>query len=69
MIGGYTFIINGAAVAWASKKQTSVALSSTEAEYMALTQGVKENIRLKELLADLGAHRHRDELLELQCDN
>jgi len=33
-IGGYVFMVNGAAVSWASKKQASVALSSTEVEYM-----------------------------------
>ena len=31
-IGGYTFLLNGAAISWNSKKQSTVALSSTEAE-------------------------------------
>jgi len=57
-ISGYAFMINGAAVAWASKKQPSVALSSTEAEYIALTQGVKESLWLGGLLQDLGALAH-----------
>ena len=68
-IGGYVFMINGAAVSWASKKQASVALFSTEAEYMALTQGVKESIWLGELLRGLGAQKHGKEIRELQCDN
>ena len=33
---GYVFTISGPAVSWKSKKQTSVALSTAEAEYMAL---------------------------------
>ena len=40
-ISGYTFLLNGVAISWTSKKQCTVALSSTEAEYMALTQAVK----------------------------
>jgi len=62
-------MVNGAAVSWASKKQASVALSSTEAEYMSLTQGVKEALWLAELLADLGALRHKSEIRQVQCDN
>jgi len=68
-VGGYVFMINGAAVSWASKKQPSVALSSTEAEYMALTQGVKEALWLGELLKDLGALAHANKIREIQCDN
>ena len=38
---GYVYILNGGAISWASRKQPLVALSSTEAEYMALTQAVR----------------------------
>jgi len=68
-VGGYVFMINGAAVSWASKKQPSVALSSTEAEYMALTQGVKEALWLGELLKDLGALAHANKIRKIRCDN
>ena len=50
---GYVFILAGAAVSWSSKKQTSVALSSTEAEYIASAHAAKELIWLRELLAGL----------------
>jgi len=68
-IGGYVFLVNGAAVSWASKKQASVSRSSTEAEYIALTQGVKKSLWLQELLKDLGALKHRGEIHQIQCDN
>ncbi|KAH9800564.1 hypothetical protein KPL71_000708 [Citrus sinensis] len=41
---GYVFTLAGAAVSWVSKLQTVVALSTTEAEYMAATQACKEAI-------------------------
>jgi len=53
-ISGYIFKYGAGAISWSSKKQTSVALSSTEAEYMALTQAAKEAIWLKRLLKELG---------------
>lgn len=51
---GYLFILNGGAVGWASKRQKSVATSTTEAEYMALALGTKEAIWLRRLLGELG---------------
>jgi len=53
-IGGYIVIFAGGAISWSCKKQGSVALSSTEAEYMALIQALKENIWLQRLLKELG---------------
>jgi len=41
------------AVSWSSKRQPSVALSSTEAEYIALTQATKEAIWVSRLIAEL----------------
>jgi hypothetical protein len=41
LITGYTFLIGGGAVSWASKKQPTVALSSIEAEYMALSDAAR----------------------------
>ena len=38
---GYVFQINGGTIAWATQKQRTIALSSMEAEYMALTETAK----------------------------
>jgi hypothetical protein len=51
---GYVFKIGGAAVSWQSRLQQTVALSTTEAEYMAACAAVQEAIYLRRLLADLG---------------
>ena len=51
---GHVFIMNGAAVCWLSKKQSVVALSSTEAEYYALSEAVKEALWMRELFKEIG---------------
>lgn len=52
--GGYVFIMNGAAITWQSKRQATVAASTTEAEYISAASAVKESLWLKQLLSDLG---------------
>ena len=39
---GFIFMLNRGPVSWCSKKQSTVALSSTKAEYIALTLAAKE---------------------------
>ncbi|KAH9767897.1 Integrase catalytic domain-containing protein [Citrus sinensis] len=63
---GYVFTLAGAAVSWVSKLQTVVALSTTEAEYMAATQACKEAIWIKRLLEELG---HKQEKISVFCDS
>ncbi|KAG8490704.1 hypothetical protein CXB51_013774 [Gossypium anomalum] len=41
---GYVFTIGGCAISWKATLQTTVALSTTEAEYMAITEACKEAI-------------------------
>ena len=43
-ISRYVFIINGGAVSWSSKRQDTISLSTTEAEYIAMTHAAKEAI-------------------------
>lgn len=51
---GSTFILSGAAISWASRKQRTVALSSTEAEYLGLTDTAKEALYLIQFMKELG---------------
>ncbi|KAK8914337.1 hypothetical protein KSP39_PZI023872 [Platanthera zijinensis] len=51
---GYVFTLFGGAISWMSRRQGVVALSSTEAEYMALTHASKEAIWLRRLCWELG---------------
>jgi len=51
---GYVFNLFGGAVSWMSKKQSVVALSTTEAEYMAKTHASKEAVWLQRLCSSMG---------------
>ena len=51
---GYVFLASGGAITWKSKKQTTIALSSTEAEYVALSEAARESCWLRNLYEELG---------------
>ena len=51
---GYLVTHSGGAVSWQSRLQKCVALSSTEAEYIAITEASKELLWLKRLAGELG---------------
>ena len=50
---GYVFNIGSGAISWSSNRQSTVALSTCEAEYIGQTQAAKEAIWLKTLLDQL----------------
>jgi hypothetical protein len=50
---GYVFQYAGGAVSWKSKKQNCVALSTAEAEYIALANATQEALWLKRFFAEL----------------
>ncbi|KAG2758651.1 hypothetical protein Pcac1_g29243 [Phytophthora cactorum] len=65
---GYAFMMNGGCISWRSKKQRTVALSSTEAEYMALSEATQEAAWLKVFLCELGEMAN-DEAVKIYEDN
>ncbi|CAM6101727.1 unnamed protein product [Calypogeia fissa] len=52
-IGGQILTFAGGPVSWASKRQPTVSLSSTEAEYKSLSDGAREAVHLSRLLQEL----------------
>lgn len=67
-VSGCVLMINGIVIAWASKKQTSVALSTMEAEYIAAAMAVKDAVWIKQLLVEIGLWK-KDRAITLQVDN
>jgi hypothetical protein len=64
---GCYLTLGSAMVSWCSRKQNSVALSTAEAEYIALCVAVREAVWLHKLLADLFGHEM--DSIVIHCDN
>ena len=52
--GGYLTPIGGGAIGWSSKLQSVVALSTTEAEYIAAVEAGKEILWMRNILDEMG---------------
>ncbi|GAW03370.1 Gag-Pol polyprotein [Lentinula edodes] len=50
---GYVFFMAGAPISWSSKRQPTPALSSTEAEYIALSRACQQAVWLQSFLAEI----------------
>lgn len=57
---GYVFSIGTGPISWSSKRQSTVSLSTCEAEYIGQTQATKEAVWLRNLLAELTYMNERD---------
>ena len=66
---GYVYMLNGGAVSWCSCKQSVVAGSTCEAEYMAASEAAHEAIWVKEFITDLGVIPNASGPIKLFCDN
>ncbi|GJU27302.1 retrotransposon protein, putative, ty1-copia subclass [Tanacetum coccineum] len=51
---GYVFILNGGAVDWKSSKQSTTAMSATEAEYIAASEAAMEAVWIRKFISGLG---------------
>ena len=64
---GYVFFVGDGSISWNCKRQPIVALSTTEAEYMAASHSAKEAIWLRLLMADVCYML--DGATTIKCDN
>lgn len=65
-VAAYIVQMNGGAIAWSSKKQSTVARSTCEAEYMACSEAASQLLWTKQLLVDLRIDTNQP---VLWCDN
>ena len=63
---GYAFTLSGSAISWKATLQSTVDLSTTEAEYMTVTEAVKEVIWIRGLVENLDLHQ---EVTTMFCDS
>ena len=66
---GYVFILNGGAVSWCSSKQSVVAGSTCEAEYIAASEAANKGVWMKEFISDLGVIPSASGPMKIFCDN
>ena len=66
---GFVFNIGSGAISWSSKRQPTVALSTTEAEYRAQTGATKEAVWLRQLLQNLAPQEQTPHATIIYCDN
>ena len=52
-VTGFIVYLQGVPIAWKSKQQSHVSLSSSEAEYIAISNVVKEILFVKQILEDM----------------
>ena len=64
---GYGIYIQDVLVSWKSKSQRQVSLSSSEAEYIALSEAVKEMIFIKQVMSTLNVEVKTP--MTVYCDN
>ena len=63
---GGCFYVGNNLVAWLSKKQNSISLSTAEAEYIAAGSGCTQLLWMKQMLSDYGL---KQDVMTLFCDN
>ena len=66
---GYVFCLNGGAVSWKSSKQSTIADSTTEAEYIAASDAAKEEVWIKKSITDLEVVPSITNPVDVYCEN
>ncbi|KAJ4744662.1 Gag-Pol polyprotein [Rhynchospora pubera] len=66
---GFIFMLGNSVISWASKKQTCVALSTMEAEYIACSAATQEAIWLRRFLKGLGVVKVPNGPVTIYCDS
>jgi hypothetical protein len=63
-ISGYVFSLRGSTMSWRASLQSITALSTTEAEYVSTTEGVKGAIWMQDLISELSVPQ---DIIKVYC--
>ncbi|GJX09969.1 retrotransposon protein, putative, ty1-copia subclass [Tanacetum coccineum] len=66
---GYVFVLNGGAVGWKSSKQSTIAVSATEAEYIAASEAAMKVVWIRKFILRLGIIPTINEPIKMLCYN
>ncbi|GKD98031.1 retrotransposon protein, putative, ty1-copia subclass [Tanacetum coccineum] len=66
---GYVFVLNGGAMDWKSSKQSTTAMSATEAEYIVASEATLEVVLIRKFISGLGIVPTINEPIKMFCDN
>ncbi|GJY74017.1 retrovirus-related pol polyprotein from transposon TNT 1-94 [Tanacetum coccineum] len=66
---GYVFVMNRGVVDCKSSKQSTTAMSSTEAEYVVASKAAMESIWIRKFIYRLGVVPNNDRPMDMYCDN
>lgn len=62
-IGGWIVLLGEAPILWNSRKQSLIPLSTTEAEYLTLVEGLRDALWIKNMLVEMGF-----QIPEIECN-
>ncbi|GJS54738.1 retrotransposon protein, putative, ty1-copia subclass [Tanacetum coccineum] len=65
----YVFVLNGGAMDWKSSKQSTTAMSATEAEYIAASEAAMKVVWIRKFISGLGIVPTINEPIKMFCDN
>ena len=66
---GYAFLLNDCAILWSSKKQSCIALSTIEAEYVTCSLTIQEVFWLRRFFQHLEIVKTTFELVPINCNS
>jgi len=66
---GFIFMLNGGAVSWRSFKESVIADSTTEAEYVAASEAAKEAVWIRQFIEGLKVVPTAEDPITIFCDN
>ena len=69
LTSSYAFLLSNGAISWTSKKQSCIALSNMELEYVACSTAIQEGVWLRRFIAELGIVTYTSEPVTIHQDN